>query len=157
MALAAAQIPTNALAADKVRISGLSDVAFGTISNFAVDSIRNQSICVYAKGPPAPKDGYNVTATGSGPGGGFLLSSGSNTLAYEVQWNDAAGQTSGTQLLPNQVLTGNRTGAGNNATDDCSRGPATTASLIVIVRSAAVSAAISGTYSGTLTLLVAPN
>jgi hypothetical protein len=153
VALIVALATDEAKAADQVRISGLSDVAFGTISNFGADSVRQQNICVYAK--TAGLDQYTVAATGSGSGGAFLLSSGSNTLPYEVQWNALSGQTAGTQLVANQPLTGLTAGGGNQ--DDCSKGPPTTASLIVIIRSAAVSAAISGTYNGTLTLLVAPN
>jgi hypothetical protein len=135
-----------------VRITGLSDVPFGAISNFNIDSIQSQSVCIYAKGSG---DGYRVTAIGSGSAGAFRLSSGSNTLPYEVQWSDTTGQTSGSQLLANQPLTGLHTGEGPGAKDDCSKGPPTTASLIIILRSASLGAAISGTYGGTLTLLVA--
>jgi hypothetical protein len=141
----------QASAADKVRISTLSDVSFGTISNFAADSVRSQSVCLYAKSPPL--DQYRITASGSGPGGSFELSSGSDILPYEVQWNDVAGQDSGAPLVANQPLSGQQSTAG---ADDCSKGAATTASFVVVIRSGAVSAASSGTYAGTLTLLVAP-
>jgi hypothetical protein len=141
-------------AADTVRISGLSDVAFGTVSDFASDSVMSQSLCLHAKAPPG--DNYRITATGSGAGGSFLLSSGSGTLPYDVQWNDAAGKTSGVQLIANQPLSAQQSTSGSGSPDDCSKGPATTASLIVILRSSALAAASSGTYSGTLTLLVAP-
>jgi hypothetical protein len=136
---------------NQVHISALSDVAFGTITNFSADAVSSQSLCVYAKARPL--DNYEITASGSGAGGAFVLTSGSRTLPYEVQWSNSANQTSGTQLLANQALTGQHN---NAAVDDCSTGPATTASLIVIVRSSALSAASSGTYTGTLTLLVAP-
>jgi hypothetical protein len=139
------------MAADRVRISALSDVSFGLISNFAADSVRSQSVCLYAKS--APLDRYRITASGSGAGGAFVLSSGSDTLPYEVEWNDVAGQASGAPLVANQPLTGQQSTA---AAGDCSRGPATTASLVLVLRSAALSAASSGTYTGTLTLLVAP-
>ncbi len=150
IALAAAP----AEAASTVRISGLSDVAFGSISNFTVDAVSSQSICVYAKSPP--NNNYRVTASGSGAGGAFLLSSGTATLPFEVQWSDSPGQSAGTQLLANQPLTAQHSSSGTGSVDDCSKGPASTASLIIVLRSAAVSAASSGTYSGTLTLLVAP-
>ena len=139
-----------AFAEDKVRITGLSDVSFGTITSFVTDSVRTQSICVYAK---SAMDNYRVTATGSGSGGEFHLISGANTLPYEVQWSDAAGQTSGTQLSANMALTGQHSTAQK---DDCSKGPATTASLIIILRSAAVATAIAGSYSGSLSLVIAP-
>jgi hypothetical protein len=138
-------------AANKARISALGDVSFGTITNFAADSVRAQDVCVYSKSAPA--DNYRVTATGSGPGGEFALSSGIDTLSYDVLWSDTAGQASGFQLSPNSALTGQHSTAG---ADDCSKGPATTASLVIIVRSAAMASAIAGSYSGSLTLLITP-
>lgn len=145
---------SGASAADQVRISGLADLAFGTIADLSADSVRTESICLYAKSPPA--DDYRITASGSGAGGAFLLSSGTATLPFDVQWSDSPGQASGAELLPNQPLTGQHSASGSGAVDDCSKGPATTASLIVILRSAALASASSGTYTGTLTLLVAP-
>lgn len=137
--------------ADKVRISGNSDVAFGSVSSFVADYVRSQSVCLYAKAPPS--DNYRITATGSGSNGAFSLSSGTDTLPYEVQWSNSPGQTSGIQFSPNVPLTGLPNSARE---DDCSKGPASTASLIVTLRSAAVSSAIAGSYGGSLTLLVAP-
>jgi hypothetical protein len=152
-ALLLAAVPVPATAADTVRISGLSDLAFGSITNFATDSVLNESLCLAAKSPPG--NNYRVTASGSGPGGAFALSSGSALLPFEVQWSATPGQTTGSQLLANQPLTGLNSSS-SNAADDCSKGPATTASLIVILRTAALASATSGTYTGTLTLLVAP-
>lgn len=140
-----------ASAANRVRITGLSDVSFGTISSLTLDLVQSESICVYAKSPPA--NNYSITASGSGPGGAFVLNSPSGTLPFEVQWSDTPGQTSGSQLIANQALGGQHSTA---SADDCSSGPASTASLIVILRSAALGAAFSGTYTGTLNLLVAP-
>ena len=155
--LAACVVPfagAAAKAADTVSVRGLSDASFGTITNFAADAVRSESVCLHAKSPPT--DNYSITASGSGAGGAFLLSSGSDTLTYEVQWSDVPNRTSGTQLLANMALTGQHSTSGTGSPDDCSTGPATTASLVVILRSSALSAASSGTYGGTLTLLVAP-
>ncbi len=141
-------------AGDQVRVSALSDVAFGTISSFTSDSVRSQSLCLYAKS--SPNNYYRITGSGSGAGGAFLLSSGTGTLPYDVQWADSPGQTTGAQLVANQPLTTQHSSVGSGDPGDCSKGPATSASLIIVVRSAALAAASSGTYSGTLTLLVAP-
>ena len=140
----------QASAADKVRITSLSDVAFGTIANLGVDAIQSQSVCLYSS---SPTSGYNVTGTGTGPGGNFELSSGSGSLAYEVQWSGSAGQSSGAQLTPNVPLTGQVSTATQQT---CNSGPATSASLIVILRSSALSSATAGNYIGSLTLLVGP-
>jgi hypothetical protein len=145
---------TQARAADQVRISGLSDVAFGSIASFSADYVRTQDICAYAKSPPA--NNYRVTASGSGLGGAFLLAGGGSNLPFEVQWADTPGQANGTQLVPNQPAVGLHSNAGASDPGDCSKGGVATASLIVILRSTALAAAISGDYTGTLTLLVAP-
>ena len=142
-------LASPAFAAGNVEISKLTDVAFGTITNFGADTVRSQSVCIYSS---SPTKGYNVRATGSGAASAFTMANGAKTLAYEVQWNAASGQTSGTNLTASVT----RTGLVSTATQPtCSAGPATTASLILLVRSAAASSATAGTYSGTLTLLFA--
>jgi hypothetical protein len=150
LALAACAWPSAALAGNNVRITALSDVSFGTLASLSSDAVRSQSLCVFSN---SPTNGYHVQATGSGSGGAFTLASGSASLAYEVQWAQVSGQTSGTQLSPNVALTGQVSSA---TQPSCNSGPSTSASLIVILRSAELSAAAAGSYSGTLTLLVAP-
>lgn len=137
-------------ASNKVRMTNLSDVAFGTIANLNVDAVRNESLCLYAD---TSSLGYNITATGTGAGGAFQLSSGAGSMAYDVEWSSAAGQSSGTQLTPNVPLTGQTSSATHQT---CNNGPAATASLILVVRSTALSSAAAGTYGGSLTLLVGP-
>jgi hypothetical protein len=139
-----------AAANDKARITGLSDVAFGTIANISVDAIQSQSICVYSN---SATSGYNVTASGTGPGGNFQLLSGAQSMPFQVQWSAASGQSSGTQLSPNVPLTGQVSSATQQT---CNAGPPSSASLIVILQSSALSSATAGTYNGTLTLLVGP-
>lgn len=146
--LAAAVCPSPALA-DKVRITGLSDVNFGLVSNLQADQRRAQNICVYSNGTG---NRYSITATGSGPGSSFALSNGANSLAYEVEWSDQSGQTTGTSLSPSVAATARSSSASQQS---CNSGPATSASLIVVLRSSALSQAREGSYSGSLTLLVA--
>jgi len=135
---------------NNVRVTGLSDVAFGSITNFGADSVRTENVCAFAN---TATNGYRITANGSGSGGAFTLASGARTLPYDVQWNQLSGQSSGTQLSPNVALTGQVSTATQQA---CNSGPASSGSLIVIVRSSAVSSATAGTYSGNLTLLIGP-
>jgi hypothetical protein len=137
-------------ASNKVRITNLTDVSFGTIANLNVDAIQGQSVCVYAD---TNTNGYNVTGIGTGPGGAFELSSGAASMPFDVLWNSSAGQISGTQLMPNVPLTGQVSGATHQS---CNNGPATTASLVVVLRSVALSSATAGTYNGTVTLLIGP-
>jgi hypothetical protein len=53
--------------AQKVRITNLSDVDFGTVANLQADSRRSQNICLYSNGTAG---GYSVLASGSGSGAG---------------------------------------------------------------------------------------
>jgi hypothetical protein len=135
---------------NNVRITQLSDVAFGTPASLSVDATAAQSICVFAQ---TAGRGYQVTASGSAPGGVFALTSGAALLDYEVQWSSAAGQSSGTQLSPNVTLGGLVSSATQQS---CNSGPPTSASLILLLRSTALSSARAGAYAGTLTLLIGP-
>ena len=137
-------------AAQQVRLTKLTNAAFGTISSFAADSIKAQSVCAYSS---TTGGRYNITATGSGSGSAFTLSGGSSTLAYEVQWSNSSGQTLGTSLTPGVALTGQTSGA---TSSNCSSGVSTTASLIIIIRASTAASATARSYNGTLTLMVAP-
>ena len=70
--------------AQKVRITNLSDVDFGTIANLQSDSRRAQNICLYSNGTAG---GYSVLASGSGPGSSFSLANGPSLMAYDVEWS----------------------------------------------------------------------
>ena len=143
----AAATPASAQA----RINKLSDVAFGTLTNFATDSVQAQSVCAYSLGLLGA---YHVTATGSGSGGAFTLASSGSTLPYEVQWSASSGQTSGTSLTSGVALTGQYSSA---LLSGCTLGAATTASLIVVIRATTLTTATAGSYSGVLTIILAPN
>ncbi len=142
--------PAGPAAAQQVQINKLSDVSFGLISDFTTDAVSAQNVCIFSS---TAQKGYNIAAQGSGAANAFTLANGSTTLAYEVQWNANSGRTTGTSLTPNVALGGQRSNA-NNA--GCASGPATTASLIVILRAAALGSAPGGNFAGTLTLVIAP-
>ena len=133
----------------KVRISSLSDVNFGTISNLTIDAVQAQSICIYSNGL---SNGYSIRADGSGAGGAFTLSNGVTSMAYTVRWHNQAGQSNGTVLTTSALLSAQTTTAQNQT---CSSGAPTTASLIVTLPATSLSSAGAGNYSGTLTLIVA--
>lgn len=146
VAVLAAAWPSTVSA--KVRLSGLTDVNFGAVSNLETDVVQAQNVCLYSQ-----SNRYSIRADGSGTGGDFTLTGGNGNLAYEVRWNSQAGQTNGTALSPGTSLGGLTTNAFNQ---HCSgSGLATTASLILVLPATALSTAVQGSYSGTLTLLVA--
>ncbi|MDP9424256.1 MAG: hypothetical protein M3Q19_15735 [Pseudomonadota bacterium] len=141
----------NASVPGRVRISGLSDVAF-TNADPSVNATNAQNVCVWSN---TSTRGYSITATGSGAAGAFTLASGAlPVVPYTVQWASSSGQTSGTSLTATTALTGQTSTATNS---DCSAGPAASASLVVSIGSATLQGMDAGvTYDGTLTLLVAP-
>jgi hypothetical protein len=133
---------------NNVRITGLSDVALGSLSDVA-DTKVAQNVCAFSG---TATKGYRVTA--SGPAGGpLVLVNGGSTLAYEVQWNGSSGQSSGTNLPANAPIGGFTSTA---TQQQCNSGPATSASLVVIVRATSAAAAAGGSYSGALTLILGP-
>lgn len=137
--------------AQVVQISQLTDVGFGAITNLSADISQSQTVCAYSGAIPAR---YAITATGSGAGGAFTLSNGAAALAYEVQWNPSASQTSGTNLTAGSALTG-QTSSG--LTPTCTLGLTPSGSLTIILRAAALSSSHSGSFTGTLSLLLSPN
>ena len=134
--------------AQSVRVTGVSNVSFGTVANLQADISQSQSLCAYSS-----TASYSVRASGSGAAGAFTLSAGSRTLAYEVQWNSLSGQQTGTSLVSGVTSRGFISTAVHQ---QCNSGPRTTASLIVALRAASLSSATAGSYSGTLTILLAP-
>lgn len=151
-ALAAlAALASHSAAAQNVRISGLSDVQFGVLTNLVNDQTASQTLCIYSA---AMNGGYRITATGSGPGGAFSLQSGAAQLPYELQWAGAANQTNGQQLSPGVPLTSQ---AGNTWFSNCLFGLFMSASLITVLRAQETSKARAGAYAGSVTLMIAPN
>lgn len=135
---------------NRVRISGLSDVAFTNVDP-SVDASNAQNVCVWSN---TATKGYRLTATGSGAANAFSLANAGLTVPYSVEWSTSSGQTSGTALTSGSALTGLTSVATNS---NCASGPSSSASLVVKILSAdlqGMSAAAS--YTGTLTLLVAP-
>jgi hypothetical protein len=134
----------------RVQISKLSDVAF-TNQDPASAASNAQNVCVYSN---TATKGYNIKATGSGASSAFTLANSTLTVPYTVEWAQTTGQTGGTALTTNVALTGQTSAA---TTPACTSGAATTASLIVKMSSAALLTMQSSTsYTGTLTLVVAP-
>jgi hypothetical protein len=102
-----------------------------------------------------PLSGYAITVTGGS--GGFALTSGSNRLPYSLSWEDSGvgnlGTNSGTSLNSG-VLLDNQLNAYILSAPFCSSG--NNARLHITITQAALTAALAGTYTGTITLMVSP-
>lgn len=142
-------ISISATVPGRVQLSGLSDVAFGTVDP-TVAAAQAEDVCVWSN---TSGRGYTVTATGSGTSNAFTLSDGTNTIPYSVEWAGSSGQSSGTALVSGTGLGGLSSTATNPT---CSAGPIASASLIVRMSAASLQAAVASSYLGTLTLVVAP-
>jgi hypothetical protein len=134
----------------RVQISGLADFAFTNQDpSTAASSAKN--VCVWSN---TATKGYNITATGNGASSAFTLTDGTNTVPYSVEWAGTSAQTSGTALTSGSNLTGLTSTAVNPT---CSSAPTTTASLIVKLTAANLQSMVAAaSYTGTLTLVVAP-
>jgi hypothetical protein len=141
--------PGWAAPADKVRLTGLADVAFGTV-NPALDQTSSENLCAFSN---SNTNGYSVTAIGNGAGGAFTLDSGSDTLPYEVRWAGASGQANGTALTAGTPTPGFISAASQQS---CNSGPPASATLTVIVRANALGSVQAGSYTGNLQITIAP-
>lgn len=149
-------VTITASVAARVDITGLSDVTFadadvGPIINTASQATKPQNVCVWSNNSDKS---YYITATGSGAANAFTLANSTNpVIPYEVYWNASSGQTSGTQLVTG-VKSAKLIGSATAPT--CGGG--TTASLIVGIQGSDANTMLANTsYTGTLTLLLAPN
>jgi hypothetical protein len=134
----------------RVRISGLSDVAFSNVDP-SLDAANAQNVCVWSN---TSTKGYRITASGSGAANAFTLANAALVVPYTVEWSGTSGQSGGTALTAGSALTGLTSTATNS---NCASGPSTSASLIVKIAAADLQGMNSATnYTGTLTLLVAP-
>lgn len=143
-------VSIDASVPNRVKLSGLTDVAF-TNQDPSLAAANAQNVCVWSN---SSTRGYNVTATGSGAASAFTLSNGAATVPYSVEWAGSSGQSSGTALTAGTALTG----LTSVATDaSCASGPSSSASLVVKITSADLQGMQAATtYTGTLTLVVAP-
>lgn len=135
----------TAVLQDLVQISSLDNLALGTYTGTG-DMTGSESFCVYRNGTGQ----YQATVTGSynaGAGSGFVLSDGTNTMAYTVTYN-------GTGIASGGVTA---TQAGNASLQDCGgANVANNATIGVTVPAATLQGSPTGTYTGTVTILIGP-
>ncbi len=130
---------------DVAMISGLGDIALAPWANGQPAPAGLTTACVFTS-----TGNYQVTATSAfTTGSDFRLSDGINFVTYTASWNDGvsgvAGLTGGTPMV-GQV--------GDAVSMTC--GGATPAQVIVNITNPNMVGAAVGTYSDTLTLLIAP-
>lgn len=128
-----------------VLVTNLNDIALGTYSGTGNLS-NSDNFCIYHNG-----DGkFNITMNGSGTGSAYTLANGSNLLPYTVGFTNGAAPIAPMTTLV--ALTG-QTGA-NLVDSTCSGGD--NVKVDITVANASLATAPAGTYTGTLTMVVAP-
>ena len=127
-----------------VKVSGLNDIALIVRSDGGASG--STTACIYRNGTGS----YMVTANGSGVANAFTLSDGnSGVIPYSVTFDDGNGAE---PLTKDTTLTG-LTGA-NTLSMNCNGG--TNATIDVAVSATDFIGAPAGDYTGTLTLIIAP-
>ncbi len=133
-------------------ITGIDDIAFGTLGFLTAPEVLTSSMCVYAANAGA----YNITV--SSLNGGFVMNAavGTGTLAYTVRWADRTETLAAvTENVALTTLTGSATELDCGA--DTAGGVANSNAILeVSIDDAAYNAAPTGVYSDTLTLLITP-
>ncbi len=126
-----------------VQITKLDDLSFGTWGGSG-DLEQTDQICIYN----TVDANYRISA--STPSGNFRMNDGANILPYEIRFQGSSG---GFVQLNYNSPTGFT--AANTSSSNC--GGSTNATLKVTVTESALSSAVSGNYSGTVSLLLEPN
>jgi hypothetical protein len=129
-------------------ISGLSDLQLGSWNGFG-DLEGSVEHCVFAR----PGGRYAVAASGIGSGGAFVLQNGPGTLPFQVDYDDGGGWS---QLDPGVPLAGQRGEPNLVQFARCLIGLRPPERVRVRILTQDLAAAVAGTYSGSLTLLITP-
>lgn len=129
-----------------MQISGLNDITFPPFTG-ANNLVGNDSFCVYRNSTGT----YQVTLTGSGTGGAFTITNGIDIVPYSVTWNDLVATAN---VTANTTLTGRQSVFYLNT--DCNGGTNNNGTIELTALAANLSAVSFGTYTGALTIMVAP-
>jgi len=131
---------------DEVRISNLVDI--NGVFDGTNDIVGSSPACVYRNGTGL----YQITASGSGAAGAFTITDGvfPTPIPYTVTYDDG----SGASAMATGVTLAGQTGA-DPASDTCA-GTGDNGTVGVTIAATDIVAAPAGSYTGTLTLVVAP-
>ena len=135
--------------AQTVNISGLSTLNLPSFSGSG-NSSTEDDVCVYNSN----NADYSISASGSGTGGAFTLASGGSTVAYHPFFRDTVGSGSFVEL---QNVNQNYDFTDASTTSlTCADSGGVNATVRIVANEADMLNANSGSYSGSVTLVVAP-
>jgi len=127
-----------------VRISGINDIDLGTwdgVNDISADT----PVCIYKNAAGA----YSTTLIGNGADNAFTLTDGSKTIPYFVRYTDGNGLT---KNAPKGIILTGFGGSSQSLT--CNNG--TNGKLDITIPNTILTTFTAGTYTGVLTMLVAP-
>lgn len=143
-----------------VKISGLEDLTIPANSTPGSTILGLTHFCVFSN---TENSGYNIRVNGSGENGIFQLTDGAesdaSTINYELHFAGSNIDTTGTgdkQLLSPGIQKHNYTGGNSVDHINCRGDSAKNATLMLRIGSNLTPQLKAGTYTGTVTLTVAP-
>ncbi|MFK7854964.1 MAG: hypothetical protein AB8B79_12655 [Granulosicoccus sp.] len=125
-----------------VQLSGVGDLDLGQHNSTDIDLTANDDVCVFNSTAT-----YSVTVESAGSA--FELRNGAEAIPYSVLWTTSAAPA--TAMTHQAALGGN---VGDRTSPNCNGG--TNANFAVQVSSVDFNAAVPGTYTDTLTLMIEP-
>lgn len=136
----------------EVKISNLSDVDFGSITDLTSDATaQDDSVCVYNNSGSS----YKLTVSSlNNDGSNFRLKNGTNFMNYNVDWfEDVSGGG-----IQHSLSHASQTTVGNahQTSISCNSGASNNASMYLTIPAAQFDGAPAGAYSDTLTIEVQP-
>ena len=126
-----------------VQVSDLDDIPLGTWTLGSGDLVGGDDVCVYTN---HGNGRYNLTVTGQGAGGDYVLENGPDALDFDLAFDDGNGfrnLSPGVRIRPR-----------NGDTTDFACGGGSSAAFRVTVPEANLTAAPQGSYAGTITVTV---
>lgn len=129
-----------------IRIRNMADVLFPSYSG-AGDLTFNKDITVSVN---YPTGGYRITTTGSGASSAFTVAAGATTIPYAMLYNDQAGIAGTVAVTAGTPLTGQSGALRPLGTNNLN------ANYQVKFLETNLQSADAASYSGTLTIIVAP-
>ncbi len=146
----------RAEAAAQVQVSNISDVNLGTWGMTDAAPSGYFDICAYASST-TPSGSYALIITSSN--GAFYLANGSQHIPYAVYWEDSGASHLGTNSPGTLLSYGSKiTGRSNASTSSssCTLGLAPTARLTVKIALSDMQAALAGTYTDQIIIMLSP-
>lgn len=134
----------------ELRINNLGDISLGTFDVATAPFVGTDTLCVYDNGSTA----YQMTLSSLNGSGIFEMINGANRITYTVEYDDTGTGASYSSATEAVALVAQANATSTN--DSCVTAGSDNATVRVTVTAANVSNAANGTYTDTLSAVIAP-